>query len=177
MPKGSIPNNLPLSGAIAFIGREDKLAELDRQLQNCDRIAITALKGMGGIGKTELALQYAIRAYRQERYPGGVCWLRSRGEEIATQIVSFARVNLGLTIPDDIEADEQVKFIWQRWPEGNALIVIDDVVEYSAIIDYLPPSNARFKVLMTTRKQNLAATVTSIDIEELSDEAAIAVFS
>ena len=168
-----IPNNLPRSGVIAFIGRDQKLTELDRQLQSNDRIAITAVQGMGGIGKTELALQYAIAALPNSAYPGGICWLRARGQEIATQIVSFAKANLGLTIPDEMEAAEQVAFTWQHWPEGNTLIVIDDMTDYDAISPYLPSSDTQLKVLITTR-QNFGASVTTINIEELSDEDAIA---
>jgi NB-ARC domain len=128
---------------------------------------------MGGIGKTELALQYAIAQLQHQTYPAGLCWLTCRAQEIATQIVSFAKTKLLLTIPDDLEAKEQVDLIWQRWPEGNALIILDDVTDYNAIALYLPPPDPRFKVLITTR-QNFGATVTAINIEELSDEAAIA---
>ncbi len=167
-----IPHNLPRSGAIAFVGRDQKLTELDQHLQSGDRIAITAVQGMGGIGKTELALQYAIASLNQSAYSGGVCWLRARDQEIATQIVSFAKANLGLFIPDDLEAAEQVVFTWQRWPEGNTLMVIDDVTDYEAIAPYLPPSDPRFKILITTR-QNVGASVTSINIEELSETDAI----
>ncbi len=128
---------------------------------------------MGGIGKTELALQYAIASYNQQTYPGGVCWLQARDQEIATQIVSFAKAHLGLKPPDDLEASEQVRFTWQRWPEGDSLIILDDVTDYDAIAPYLPPSDPRFKVLITTRL-NLGSSVTPIEIEELSDESAIA---
>lgn len=128
---------------------------------------------MGGIGKTELALQYAIAQLQHQTYPAGLCWLTCRAQEIATQIVSFAKTNLLLTIPEDLEAREQVNLIWQQWPEGNALLILDDVTDYNEIAPYLPPSDPRFKVLITTRL-NFGATVTAINIEELSDEAAIA---
>jgi tetratricopeptide (TPR) repeat protein len=168
-----IPQNLPRSGVVEFVGRTQKLIDLHTQLQQNDRIAITAIAGMGGIGKTELALQYAIAQLKQNQYPAGLCWLRARDQEIATQIVSFAKTKLLLTIPDDLEAKEQVKLIWGQWPEGNALIVLDDVTDYKAIAPYLPPSDHRFKILITTR-QNFGASVASINIEELSDADAIA---
>ena len=40
------------------MGRDDVLTQLDQQLQQSDRVAISTLTGMGGIGKSELALQY-----------------------------------------------------------------------------------------------------------------------
>ncbi len=172
LPTG-IPSNLPRSGVFKFVGRTQKLEELHVQLQQNERLAITAIAGMGGIGKTELALQYAITQLQHQTYPAGLCWLTCRAQEIATQIVSFAKTKLLLTIPDDLEAKEQVDFIWRCWPDGNALIILDDVTDYTAIALYLPPPDPRFKVLLTTR-QNFGATVTTINIEELSDEAAIA---
>ena len=47
---------------------------------------------MGGVGKTELALQYARRY--GDAFAGGVCWLRGV-EPIGAQIVGFARDYLG----------------------------------------------------------------------------------
>ena len=89
------------------MGRDDLLRRLDEQLQGNERIGITGVKGMGGIGKTELALQYAIASYNKNKYPGGVCWLQARDKEIATQIITFAKANLGIKPPDELEADQQ----------------------------------------------------------------------
>jgi hypothetical protein len=75
---------------------------------------------MGGIGKTELALQYGIAQSQQDRYPAGLCWLRARDREIATDIVNFAQVHLGLKLPEQMEIAAQVAFCWQRWPEGDS---------------------------------------------------------
>jgi tetratricopeptide (TPR) repeat protein len=167
------PQNLPRSGVVEFVGRDAKLIELHEQLQNNKRIAITAIAGMGGIGKTELALQYAIDQLKQGQYPAGCCWLRARDREIATEIVSFAQVHLGLSPLDQLEIEDQVRFCWQRWPEGETLVVLDDVTDYQAIEPYLPPADPRFKLLITTRL-DLGSTVQKIAIEELDEDSAIA---
>ena len=167
-----IPQNLPRSGAVKFVGRDEKLAELHARLQGGERLAITAIKGMGGIGKTELALQYAIAQFKAGSYPGGICWLRARDQEIATQITAFAQSHLGLTLPE-LEVEEQVRFCWQQWPAGNVLVAIDDVTDYGKIERYLPPSDPRFRLLLTTRL-NLGRSVESFSIEELDEASALA---
>jgi NB-ARC domain len=158
---------------VKFVGREEKLEQLHTQLQQNERIAITAIAGMGGIGKTELALQYAIDQKNQGYYPAGLCWLRARDREIATELLTFAQTHLGLSIPEQLEIDAQVRFCWRMWPQGEALIVLDDVTDYQAIEPYLPPADPRFKVLITTRL-DLGRSVQKIAIEELDEDGAIA---
>jgi tetratricopeptide (TPR) repeat protein len=164
---------LPRSGVVKFVGRAEKLEQLHTQLQQNERIAITAIAGMGGIGKTELALQYAIDQKNQGQYPAGLCWLRARDREIATELLTFAQTHLGLSIPEQLEIDAQVRFCWQHWPQGEVLVVLDDVTDYRAIEPYLPPADPRFKLLITTRL-DLGSTVQKIAIEELDEDGAIA---
>ncbi len=114
---------------------------------------------MGGVGKTELAIQYSLLHLQLHSYPGGICWLRAREEDIGLQIIQFARTDLGLQPPEDLELPEQVRWCWQNWQRGNTLIVFDDVNNYSQIKPYLPPQSSQFKVLITTRLQlNLAGS-------------------
>ncbi|WP_233743244.1 tetratricopeptide repeat protein [Leptodesmis sichuanensis] len=171
LPPG-IPSNLPHSGAIAFVGREQDLTNLHSLVQQSDRIAITAIQGMGGIGKTELALQYATYHLQQGTYPAGVCWFSVRDLDLGTQLVTFARTWFGLTPPDDFDLPAQVQYCWQRWPDGDVLIVLDDVTAYDAIAPYLPPTEPRFKVLLTTRV-NLGQSLRSFSIDVLSEAAAL----
>lgn len=126
---------------------------------------------MGGIGKTELALQYAIAQFQQGTYPGGICWLRARDQEIATQILSYAQSQLGFVVPD-LDLAGQISYCWRNWAAGDVLVVLDDVTEYDAVAPYLPPSDPRFKLLITTRLK-LGATVRDFSIEELDEGSAI----
>jgi hypothetical protein len=60
-PAVGIPQNLPRSGVVQFVGRQTELERLHQHFQQNERLAITAVKGMGGMGKTELALQYYVK--------------------------------------------------------------------------------------------------------------------
>lgn len=120
-----IPQNLPRSGVSKFVGREDVIATLHQQLQHSDRVAIYAIAGMGGVGKTELALQYAHIHWQQQTYPGGVCWLQAHNLDLGTQIVAFARLHLQLHPPQDLDLPSQVAFCWRHWLPEEVLLVLD----------------------------------------------------
>ena len=165
-----IPHNLPRSNA-QFVGRETEIENLHQQLQRSDCIAIAAIAGMGGIGKTELALQYAMSHLQRETYPGGLCWLQARDADVGSQVVLFARTKLGLNLPDDLELVDQVDFCWGHWRDGEALIVFDDVTDYKIVEFFLPPSDPRFKVLFTTRAH--FTTVEELRLDVLSEDKAI----
>ncbi len=144
--------NIPRSGITKFVGREETFQNLHTQLQGGNLVAISAIAGMGGVGKTELAIQYA-KAYKNV-YCGGICWLFAREISIGSQITSFAQSQLGLTIPSGLEKlQEQVDWCWRHWKEGDVLVILDDVVNYAFVEPYLPPEDKRFKVLFTTRQK------------------------
>ncbi|MBN3948096.1 MAG: tetratricopeptide repeat protein [Nostoc sp. NMS7] len=155
------------------MGREKALATLHGQLQQTQRISITTITGLGGIGKSELALQYAQRHWQQGTYPGGVCWLRVRDKDLGSQIVAFARAKLGLQLPEDADLPTQINYIWRQWQAGDVLLVFDDVNQYEQVKPYLPPSEPRFKILITTRQQWLGQSFERLCPEVLEEEAAL----
>ncbi|MEP0753036.1 tetratricopeptide repeat protein [Trichocoleus sp. Lan] len=148
----SVSNNIPPSGAKEFVGRTEELLEVHQLLQENKQVAIAAVAGMGGVGKTELATQYA-RQYLSS-YAGGVCWLSAQGNT-GTGIIRFFQLKFDIDPPQDWELAEQLEFCWKKWLPGNVLIVLDDVTDYKQQVKpYLPPLElSRFKVLLTTRFQ------------------------
>ncbi len=149
----STPQNIPY-GIDNFVGRYDDFARLHQLLQTSTPTAIVVIQGMGGVGKTELATQYASLYSPLQTYSGGICWLESRTEEIGNQIIQFVENNFGLTPPENRSLQNQVEFCWDRWPgDGAVLVVLDDVSDYLKVEPYLPPQASRFKILITTRLQ------------------------
>ncbi|MBD1854027.1 MULTISPECIES: tetratricopeptide repeat protein [Leptolyngbya] len=169
-PQLGIPANLPLANQL-FVGREQALEELHLQVRSGELTAISSIKGMGGIGKTELALQYALKHLKAQDYPGGVCWLKAR-EDIGLQIVQFAREKLGMIPPDDRELMAQVEWCWTNWQKAATLIVFDDVQAYADIQPFLPKHRDQFRVLLTTRKY-LDGSVRNYEIQMLSEPASL----
>ncbi|RFP60979.1 MAG: hypothetical protein BJG00_006040, partial [Limnothrix sp. CACIAM 69d] len=72
-----------------FFGRDEVLAELHDRLGRSDRVAVTSVAGMGGVGKSELAVQYARWRLQEGDYRGGVVWLA--GERAGIELLGFAK--------------------------------------------------------------------------------------
>ncbi|MEH1831062.1 MAG: tetratricopeptide repeat protein [Nostoc sp.] len=143
----NIPPAVPFE---KFVGREAELEELHQELQTSRQVAIVAVAGMGGVGKTELATQYAKQ--HLQNYQGGVCWLSAQGIDVGNQILIFADLKFKLIAPDDWKLADRLRYCWQNWQQGEVLLVFDDVTEYKKQVQpYLPPESPRFKVLLTTR--------------------------
>jgi hypothetical protein len=173
-----IPNNLNQchSGTPNFVGREQDWEWLCAEIQRpSQQPVIVALAGMGGVGKTELAIQYARQHLND--YLGGVCWIFAGESEIGSEIIRFAANQLNLAdqldrlVLQGKELSERLEFCWRHWLEGNVLLVFDDVADYAKVQPYLPP-DPRFRVLLTTRRV-MMSPVCSRSLEVLTQKAAL----
>lgn len=86
-----------------FTGREDLLSRLRQQLVERHR---TALSGLGGVGKTQTAIEYAVR--HRADYPGGVFWINA---ETQTSLTSgFVAIAAMLRLPGS-ESNDQAAIV------------------------------------------------------------------
>ena len=135
-----------------FTGRADLLARVRGQLHERHR---AALSGLGGIGKTQTAMEYAAR-HRAE-YPNGVFWVNAATSGALTDgFVEVARVlRLPAAGSDDQEAVVASALEWLNRSEGW-LLVLDNVEDRDDVLRFVP-EHGNGHVLFTSREPAFAA--------------------
>ncbi|MCI0423971.1 MAG: tetratricopeptide repeat protein, partial [Acidobacteria bacterium] len=132
-----------------FTGRDDILNNLYTGFKAGE--AVQALNGLGGVGKTQTALEYA---YRHEQDYQVVLWGNANSRE--TLVTDFATMAGLLNLPEKHAQDqsETVSAV-KRWLENNDgwLLILDNADEFAMAREFIP-SRETGHVLLTTRAQN-----------------------
>ena len=141
--------NVPHAQNPNFSGREDLLAQLRAELQSGQNAAlIQAISGLGGVGKTQVALEYA---YRHAADYALIWWLHA--EEPATLARDYAALADPLQLSEQTASDQQetVNAV-RRWlgQHPGWLLIFDNASTPAVVRPYLPP-NQTGQVLITSR--------------------------
>lgn len=135
-----------------FVGRSTEAAAMEKALCAVDSLPVQALVGMGGIGKSALAIQLA-RAV-QKAFPDGVLWANVASSEPMAILESWAAA-YGYDFTRIADLESMAAAFRGVLAEKRVLIVLDDVTSVSRIRPLLP-GGEQCKVLLTTRDQDLA---------------------
>src|SRR2546428_10145866 len=160
--------NVPYARNPFFTGREDILSQLHETLTDGKTAALTqAISGLGGIGKTQTAVEYA---YRYCNEYASVLWVRADSREIlVSDFISIADL---LNLSEKKEQDQSYTVAAvKRWLQNhnNWLLIIDNVDDLAMVRDFIP-LRGKGHILLTTRLQAVGRMAQCIKIEKMKPE-------
>ncbi|MFI1377886.1 BTAD domain-containing putative transcriptional regulator [Embleya sp. NPDC020886] len=178
-PTTTAPDTL-LRDTRHFVGRRAELARLLREDDVGTALPITVISGLGGVGKTSLAIHAAHRM--RAGYPDGRLYLNLHAhdphespveptEALGSLLISMGMPAQHLAPTLDLRAAQ-----WRReMADRRALIVLDDVRD-AAQVRLLLPGSPTCRVLVTSRRRLTdleGAGPLPLEVPETADAAAL----
>ena len=173
------PNTLPfVSLGSLFKGRDEKLAELRRRLDAAPSTATAlvtrqAIYGLGGIGKTRLAIEYAWQ--HEADYTALLFVTGETPESLNANLAALVRV---LHLPEQQATEQtlQVEAVlaWVASHPGWLLILDNvDTHDAAAAVEKLLPRLRAGHVLVTSRQSNWSAAVQPLELDVLDEVSSV----
>jgi tetratricopeptide (TPR) repeat protein len=134
-----------------FIGRSKLLKQIkDHFSQKTNPAILTACHGLGGIGKTQVALEFVWQNYK--KYNGVVWFIAESQDQLQNEYIILGREKKIIRDDDNISAKELARKV-KRWFEDPSkvgwLLVYDNADNYKDIRELLPTKGG--KILITSR--------------------------
>ena len=165
--------NVPYRRNLYFTGREQVIQRLQEAFaidKSGDSCKIRAISGLGGIGKTQIAIEFA---YRYANEYDAVLWIHAGSRD--TMNADFASLAKTLDLPgkENLNQFQAIKAVkgWllnhDRW-----LLIFDNVDDMTMVFKELP---GRYSgtVLLTTRSRVADPHIKSIELEKMSQSESV----
>ena len=157
-----------------FTGREELLDILDRRLRQ-DRVAAVlshSLHGMGGVGKSQIAAEYAYRHLTDY----DVIWFVPSEQESQIRR-SLTELGEHLDLPAETEASTAVRAVQDALaagtPYANWLLIFDNAESLETVQPFLPIGGTG-KVLITSRNRRWNEVSETLEIDVFTRDESVA---
>lgn len=171
---GGLPEvwEVPLPRNPNFTGRDQMLKDLRAALVSGRSAALTqAIAGLGGVGKTQLALEYC---YRYAAEYSVVWWMRA--EEPTSLASDYARLAVKLNLPEkDLANQSEIVAGVRAWLERHPgwLLIFDNATGPESCADYLP-HGGNGHILITSRNPAWRGIGERIRVQQLARTESVA---
>ena len=153
---------------VLLAGREGLLAELDARLAGGPDPQLVALCGLGGAGKTSVAVEYAHRHLAEV----SVCW-QFAAEDPEVLEAEFTALAAELGVREMVDLRDPVATVHGVLARAAAgwLVIFDNAVDWASVERFIPPAG-NGQVLVTTQNQHWPHGQ-ALDVPVLDTEAAV----
>jgi tetratricopeptide (TPR) repeat protein len=165
---GSVPRvwNIPARNP-EFTGRDQMLVALRDLLTGGDRAVVQALQGMGGVGKTQLAAEYAWRF--AGAYELGWWVDAEQGGLIGDQLAALG-IALGCVEPGTRIEAVRAAVLGELRDRGRWLLVFDNAQVPEDLTGWLPGGG---HVLITSRERRWAQIAAPVEVDVLARDESV----
>ncbi|MFC8350766.1 FxSxx-COOH system tetratricopeptide repeat protein [Streptomyces sp. NPDC057280] len=167
---GSLPRvwNVPARNA-AFTGRDSMLVHTRETLAANSRVAVQALHGRGGVGKTQLAIEYAYRFAGEYEL---VWWITSEDPALIPGQLAALAVDTGAAPAGTPSADAVSAVLAELRTRSRWLLIFDNAEDPAALAPFLPGGPGH--VLITSRNPLWTSYAVPVDVDTLSRTESVA---
>jgi AAA ATPase domain len=141
-------SNIPSRRNLPFVGREGVLESIRAALADPSSGRVVVLHGPPGVGKSELAREYARR--NCETYTGGTFIVEAGRRAIVVDLARLGQTLLGLDYPPGMALEDQCLRALSALGIAPRLLIYDNVQAEDAVVPWLPPSGVPCDVLIST---------------------------
>lgn len=162
-PDGALYDSaIPLQPAYTLIGRDNEIRQIKQRLRNGGSVALTALNGLPGVGKTALSITLAHDPEIREHFRDGILWAGLGPHPNISGMLSRWGTLLGVSANTTtaISSDEEwAKTLRAAIGTRSMLLVIDDAWKVEEALA-MKVGGLNCAHLVTTRFPGIASHVT-----------------
>ncbi|MEV6230017.1 FxSxx-COOH system tetratricopeptide repeat protein [Saccharopolyspora shandongensis] len=145
-----------------FTGREDLLLSMREQFTDSESpVTVATLSGLGGIGKTQLAIEYV---YRYLAEYDAVWWVSADSVERVQESLAELAHMLGVVLEDRTDPAAVIETLVRGFPTQRWLMVFDNVRGPDEVMPFVPQGPGHVIITSRHARWTLAASPLEVDL-------------